>query len=508
MRNGPLTAAALLTLCGAAIAADANDAPALTIYNQNFAVVRETIPLDLQKGITEVTFADATAHVEPDSVILRDPTGQRELRILEQNYRADPVTQGLLLNQYEGEELDFQVHRNGRMEIVRGRVIRSGYQPHREVWNRYGNQYYQRQMAYMNSGGGQPLIEMEGRLHFGLPGTPLFPALAEDSILKPTFEWKIASNRAGVLDAECAYVTGGMTWEADYNVIAPAGEGTYSIDLLGWVTMENYTGRDFEDARIKLMAGDVHKLQPHFGLYPRAEMRSSMAWDGMQDPVTERVFDEYHLYTLSYPTTLRDRQTKQVEFVRGDDVAAERVYVYDGVWIDPNQYRGWTYDNIRQDRSYGTRSNPKVWIMREFENTKANGLGIPLPAGRVRFYQQDEDGQLEFVGENMIDHTPRDETLRVYTGNAFDLVGDRTQTAYEVNWDDDWLNESFEIELRNHKDEPVEILVVERLYRWTNWEISKSNHDWTKHDSRTIEFRVRLEPNESKTISYTAHYTW
>lgn len=497
-----VSVAAMLTMCaGAAIAAD----PALTIYNGNFAVVRETVPLQLNRGVNRIDFADATAHVEPDSVILRDPTGRRKLQILEQNYRNDPVTQQLLLAHFEGQEIDFEVFRDGKPEIVKGRIVRSGFIPHYEAWGRFGNSFVQTQNALVNNGGATPIIEVGGQLRFGLPGTPLFPALADDSILKPTFEWEIETNVPGAFDAELAYVTGGMTWEADYNIVAPETGSELAIN--GWITMENQTGKTFEDAHIKLLAGDVNKLQPQQQPQMRYSMRD-MAESAMTQNVTEKSFDEYHLYSVARPVTLRDRETKQVEFVGAEGVASQQLYVYDGAWIDPNQYGYWNWDQIRREPSYGTQSNPKIWVMRQFENTEENGLGIALPKGRVRFYRQDTDGRLEFVGENMIDHTPKDETVRVYTGNAFDIVGSRTQTNFKVDWDHDWLRESFEISLRNHKDEAVDVVIVEHLYRWTNWEVQKASDGWTKTDARTVEFRVHLAPDEEKKVTYDAYYTW
>ena len=495
-------ATVLVCVAGSAIAAD----PALTIYNQNFAVVREMIPLNLKNGVNQIAFSEATAHVEPDSVILRDPTGRRVLQILEQNYRNDPVTQQLLLAHFEGQEIDFEVIRDGKPEIVKGKIVRGGFVPHYEAWGRFGNAFVQRQNSLVSNGGATPVIEVDGQLRFGLPGTPLFPALADDSILRPTFEWALRTYRPGAFDAELAYVTGGMTWEADYNIIAP--ENGYVLDINGWITMENQTGKTFENAKIKLLAGDVNKIQqnPQAAGYAR---RDAMAMsEAMAPNVTEKSFDEYHLYSVARPVTLRDRETKQVEFVNAGDVESQQLYVYDGAWIDPNQYGYWNWDQIRREPSYGTQSNPKVWVMRQFENTEKNGLGIALPKGRVRFYRQDSDGRLEFVGENMIDHTPKDETVRVYTGNAFDIVGERTQKNFTVDWDHHWLRESFEITLRNHKEEAVEVVAVEHLYRWTNWEIQKASNEYEKTDSRTVEFRVRLAPDEEKTVTYDAYYTW
>ncbi len=481
----------------------------LTIYNQNFGVVRDLVPLDLQQGVNQVRFADTTAHLEPDSVILRDPKTGVKLSILEQNYRADPISSGLLLNLNEGKEIDFFVKEPNKPDrVVKGKIIRSGYVPHNQAaMQRYGNRYYQGQMA-MAQGTSQPVIEVEGQLQFSLPGEPRFPALADDTILKPTLEWRIHADKAAKLDAELCYVTGGMSWEADYNVVSP--EKGDVMELTGWVTIDNQCGKTFKEAKLQLIAGDVAKLQEG-GASPYAA-REGMAFANAADSpakVTEKAFDEFHLYSLPLPTTLHDRETKQVEFVRTDGVKSQRLYIYDGVFIDRNRYRGSSMENIRHDENYGTQSNPKVWVMREIKNSEENKLGMPLPKGKVRFYRRDDDGRLQFVGEDMIDHTARDETLRLYTGNAFDLVGERKRTNIRVDSSNHWVDESFEIKVRNRKkDEAVEIRVVEHLYRWTNWEIKESSNTHLKTDSQTMEFRVPLKAGEEKTLTYTVHYSW
>ena len=479
---------------------------ALTIYNQNFAVVRQIVPLDLKAGLNHVTVSDITYHLEPDSVVLRDPSGKRSLQIREQNYRADPVSQELLLSLYEGKTIDFQVQHGDQTSIVSGKIIRSGYVPHTEAYEGFGTQYQYQQQSYANGAGGQPIIEVGGRLQFSLPGTPLFPGLPDDSILQPTLDWQLVTDKSGPLNAELAYITGGMTWKAAYNVVSP--EIGDMLDLTAWVTMDNESGRTFENARIKLMAGDVSKIQNqqvYGGGFGGAVLASP---DASRPAVTEKSFDEYHLYTLANPTTLRDREIKQVEFAHAANVPSTTIYVYDGLQLDPNQYNGWGYDNIRNQPSYGTQSNRKVSTMREFVNSAANGLGIPLPKGRMRFYRRDADGQLEFIGENDIDHTPKDETVRVYTGNAFDLTGDRKQTNYTIDNGSRTADESFTITLHNHKTVPAEIRVVEHLYRAASWTITAKTNTFLKTDANTIEFRVALPPDTDKTLSYTVHYTW
>jgi hypothetical protein len=298
-----------------------------------------------------------------------------------------------------------------------------------------------------------------------------------------------------------------MSWQADYNIVAP--EKGDVVDVVGWVTMDNRSGRTFENARIKLMAGDVNKIQQGTNNYVFArKMMAQSAATEVAAPVTEKAFDEYHLYTLERATTLRDRETKQVEFIHASSVTTKQVYIYDGCKIDPNRYSGWNWENIRNDHSYGTESNPKIWVMREFVNSDANHLGMPLPKGRVRFYRRSDDGQVEFTGENMIDHTPHDETVRIYTGNAFDLAGERRRTNYTVEMNKSTATETFEIRVRNHKKEPVEVRVVEHLYRALNWEITAKSDEFNKKDSQTIEFPETIPPDGEKVITYTARYTW
>jgi hypothetical protein len=472
---------------------EAGNQPTLTIYNQNFFVARESVALDLKPGINRVDYVGAAAHIEPDSVILRDPAG-RALQILEQNYRNDPISQELLLSFYEGKTIEFQIQPG---QIIKGKVIRSGYVPSYS----YGQNY--QQPAYT-----QPIIEVDGVLRFGLPGQPLFPALSEDSTLKPKLSWLLETDKPGKSDAELSYVSAGMNWHADYNlVVSDKGSGGMNlVDLVGWITMQNQSGKTFENANVKLMAGDVNKIAE--GNYdtlrvPKAE--AMVVNGGMAPVVREKSFDEFHLYTLQHSTTLHDQETKQVEFARATGVRSQRLYIYDGVkrenfYFYPGQ--------VQQDPNYGTQSNPKVWVMQEFKNSEANHLGIPLPKGRLRFYRRDTDGHLEFVGENQIDHTPKDETLRLYTGNAFDVVGERKRTNFHVESRERWIDESYEIRVRNHKKDAVNVRVVEHFYRCNNWKLTAQSDDSRKTDAQTVEFPVTIKPDGEAVITYTVHYTW
>ena len=345
-----------LLLCPlAAVAAE----PALTIYNQNFGVVRESIAMDLRDGINKVKFSDITTQLEPDSVILRDPAGKVQIQIREQNFRNDPVSQAMMLSLFEGQEIDFVVQEAQKPDrTVRGKVIRGGYTP--------------QQVS-------EPIIEVEGKLQFQLPGLPIFPTLADQTILKPELNWQLASSKAGPLTAELCYLTGGMSWEADYNLVSSAKSD--ELDLIGWVTINNQSGRTFENAKIKLMAGDVSKIQPapQFDQLRMAKREMSVN-AGMPPPVTEKSFDEYHLYTLNDKTTLRDRQTKQVEFIRATGIKSQRIYVYDGVQLDLQwATSGYNRQNLRTNEELGQDSQCKVAVMREFKNSTENNLGSPSP---------------------------------------------------------------------------------------------------------------------------------
>ncbi len=479
-------------------------APSLTIYNQGFAVVRQKLPLELKSGINHVQITDITAHLEPDSVILRPLDTSQRLQILEQNYRNDPVTQQLLLSLYEGKTIDFvQTDKDANPRMVQGKIIRSGYVPPDAAYLPYGQQ-----ASPAQSGSEQPLIEVNGKVQFSLPGQPVFPALADDTILKPTLSWELQTDKPGPTSAEFSFVTGGMDWQASYNVVAPPKGNV--LDLVGWITLHNQSGKTFHHARVKLMAGDVNKVQPPgtVAMAGRAiYFQAGVGGGQFGPPVTEKTFDEYHLYALEHSTTLHDRETKQVEMVRATGIQSKPVYVYDGFKVDPN-YQNWQLEAIRQQESYGTLSNPKVWVMQEFKNTIENHLGMPLPKGRVRFYRRDDDGQLEFTGENDIDHTPKDETIRLYTGNAFDTTGERTRTEYRSDFNARWIDESFEIKVRNHKTTPVEIRIVEHLYRWTGWDIVKNSDAFKKLNSKTMEFTVQIPADGEKTVTYKVHYSW
>lgn len=451
--------------------------PSLTVYNQNFAVVRDTVEVTLIPGVNDLRYAGATAAVEPESVILRDPTGKIAFQILEQSYRNDPADEALLLKLYEGKEIEFEVEAGeGRKTLVKGKIVRAGNP--------------------------SPIIELDKRLRFELPGRPWFPALGDNTILQPTLSWQLnaAANAQGPL--ELAYVTGGLSWSADYNLVLPEKGDVF--DMVAWVSVQNQSGKTFQEANLKLMAGDVAKVIPNI-LVPPVNGRMMVADAFAAAPaVTEKTFDDFHLYSVARPVTLLDRETKQVEFARATGVKSERFYVYDGSGLSPY---GGSLPFYGEGDYGGAEGNKKVATFVEFKNSKENQLGIALPKGRVRFYRADGE-QLQFTGEVNIDHTAKDELLRFQTGFAFDLVGERKRMNFTRNERRNEATESFEITVRNRKEEASEIRVVEHLARWANWEVTEKTMEFTKMNAQTIEFRVPLAAGEEKVVSYTVRYTW
>lgn len=490
-------------------------AAALTIYNENFAVARSVIDLDLHAGRNEVSTNQVTTQLEPDSVVLRSlsdagPSAKPAFRIAEQDYDAGVVTQDWLLKKYEGKTIDFLIGNysagpGGHIvpgPTVAGKIIRAPQPPAPDA---YG--------AYQQS---QPLIEVNGQMQFSLPGVPLFPTATDGLLLKPTLRWQIDSDRAQHLKAELAYITEGLNWEATYNLITgdsgdsegsetPAAEE--KADLVGWVTITNRTGADFPQARIKLMAGDVAKIEPR----NRARMQNMLAVAesvAVAPGVTQKAFDEFHLYDLNRTVSLAEGETKQVEFLDKAGIDVVRSYVYDGSAQQRQPYTNYS-NNFVEQRNYGIdEGNTKVQAIEEIHNTRANHLGIPLPAGRIRLYRRDSDGQMEFVGESTIDHTTAEATIKLVSGNSFDLKGTRRQSDFHIDMSQRTLTESFEIKLTNQKTQPVTISVIEPLYRGANWQIEQKSADYTKLDSRTIEFPVKVPAKGEAEVSYTVVYSW
>jgi hypothetical protein len=494
------TVPAVLLALAVSVASAQQNPVALTIYNQDFAVARTSIDLDLHAGPNEITTDRVTSRLEPDSVVLRDPSGKRAIHILEQNYDAAVVNQDWLLQKYEGKTIDFQTLTPQGMQTVQGKIIRAGG-PSGSAYNANGQ--------YIGIQQNQPLIEVDGKMQFQLPGTPLFPATTDGLLLKPTLRWQIQSEKPERLTAELAYITGGFDWNATYNVVLPnagAATGDERAEIVGWVTIHNQSGTEFPEARIKLMAGDVAKLPPTPSA-PRIQLAAKLQAVSVDGQVTQKAFDDFHLYDLNRTVALRNGETKQIQFLEAADVGVHRAYLYDGAAIDLQPY----YNNggVNEQRGYGLdNGNAKVRIVEEIKNSEANHLGMPLPAGRIRLYRRDADGQMEFIGEDMINHTPAEQTVKLATGSAFDVKGSRRQTDFHVNQQDRILDETFEIKVTNQKEQPVNVNVVEHLYRGANWEIRDASSTFTKADSHTAEFPIQVPAKGETTLTYSVRYTW
>jgi len=334
-----------------------------------------------------------------------------------------------------------------------------------------------------------------------------FPDLPGGLNTRPTLVWDIQSPAGGNHKTRVTYQTGGVTWWADYNLIFNEGADANSglLDLSAWVSIINQSGATYQDAKLKLIAGDVNRVQPEMD----ARMRREVMMKAVEAPAAaggfaQKDFFEFHLYTLGRPTTLPNNSTKQIElFDQARQIPAKKVLLYYGA-VQP-----YFYPSPYTDRNMGVETNKKVDVYLEFKNDKQFGLGVPLPAGRLRVSQLDKaDGSLEFIGEDTIDHTPKDEQVRVKLGSAFDVVGERRQVSFSVDTAAKWMEEEIEVKLRNHKSQPVDVVVKENLYRWSNWKILTQTHKYDKEDARTISFPVKVAKDGETVVRYRVRYTW
>jgi hypothetical protein len=336
-------------------------------------------------------------------------------------------------------------------------------------------------------------------LLFELPGAPLFPALKDDNILKPVLTWKIHSPTAVAFDAELAYLTTGLGWEASYNlVLEPRGD---KGDMNCWMTIRNDSGKSFEEAQIKVIAGDVHRVPSAAEGREPLEARFMAADAAPETSVQERKIDDFHLYSLPRPVTLRDSSVKQIEFARAASIPVLRSYIFDGA---PTAFPG---EPVLEREWTPGETSEKVLSRLEFENSPAAGLGLPLPAGVLRVYRRD-GAQVEFIGEDRLDHTPAKSKVKIVLGNAFDLSGSRRRTDFKIDQRAHQIEEAFEIQLKNAGNIPVDITVVEHLSRTATWKITRESAKSSRIDAHTVHFRVPVAAESEITLSYAVRYTW
>jgi hypothetical protein len=448
-----------------------------------YAVVRQERDLDLTKGRNAVRFTDVAALIDPTTVAFESMTDAKGTTVLEQNYQFDLVSTDKLLQKYVDRPIAVDQIRGQSTESFNGTLL--------------------------STQGGIVLRRDDGTVQI-LPhnaGVRL-PALPGGLITRPTLVWDIAAQRAGTHRSRVSYQTQGLTWWADYNVVYAEGANANACRLAvgAWVSIVNQSGASYSDSRLKLVAGDVHRAPATPA--PAARMAKNGAAKVAQeiDGFAEKSFFEYHLYTLGRTTTLPDNSTKQLElFPAARRVPCEKLLVYYGA---PGGYRGFL-SSPATDRNYGVQSNRKVDVYLQFKNAQNNNMGMPLPAGRVRVSKQDPaDQTLEFIGEDIINHTPRNENLLLKLGSAFDVVGERRQVDFRVDTNRKTMTEEVEVKLRNQKKERVEVLVKENLYRWVNWSIVQRSHEYRKEDSRTVIFPVTVAPEAEVTVRYIVQYSW
>ena len=445
-----------------------------------YAVVKDYRKLTLQKGANTIRFTDVARLIDATTVhfsSLADPKGTA---VVEQSFEYDLVSADKLLSKYIDKAVTLvlagdKVVKGTLMSFDGAQIVLKTDDPSEPI------QVVQRADNVRN-------------IRFG--------ALPQDLITKPTLVWLLDAAKAGEQLVKVTYQTNGMSWNADYTAVIAKDDK--AIDLSAWVTITNQSGAGYKDADLKLVAGDVHRVTPVASTETTVTADKDAEDDHRAGGFQEKSFFEYHMYTLGRRTSIPDSSIKQIElFTPALGVPASKVFVYRGgnPWSD--------YGSPEMDQGYGVTGNKKVDIFLEFQNGQKQGLGIPLPAGRVRVYKLDDaDNSLEFIGEDQIDHTPKDEKVRLRLGNAFDIVGERKQTDFKVDYDAHWLVESFEVKIRNHKQEDVEVLVLESMVRWVNWSIDKKSADYQKQDAHNVIFPLKVKKDGETVLTYTVRYTW
>jgi hypothetical protein len=443
-----LVLAIMLTLCGSMAA---HAAVQITIYNDNLALVKDTRNLDFQRGRFALSFTDVASAIDPTSVAFTVTERPDAVTLLEQNYRYDLVSAEKVLEKF----LDRPIQIITRQDKLHEGTLMS-VDPNA--------------LTLQLADGGIRIVNREQIADLSLSKLP------EGLITRPTLVWLLDSDVDGSLPAEVRYLTRKINWHAEYVATVNADES--QLELAGWVSIDNKTGATYEDASIKLIAGDVHMVQERKMPRPELAMRSMAAPEaGFQ----EKEFFEYHMYTLARPSTLRDNEIKQLALFDPARVSAKKVFTYNG-----------------------QRDDKKVRVTMEFENAESAGLGIPLPKGKIRVMKADTDGSLEFVGEDQIDHTPKDEKVRVYLGNAFDVVGERKVMEHR-RITDHISEDDIEVSLRNHKSSDITVVVEERL--WGDWTILNSSHEYRKKDANTAEWSVQVPQDGEVQVKFTVRQT-
>jgi hypothetical protein len=469
-----------------------------------YGVVRQTRPIDLTRGLNTIRFTDVASGIDPTTVSFLSLTDPNGTHVLEQNYEYDLVNSDKLLQKYVGKNITLaRKTANGGSDVISGKLL--SFDGGSFVIQNTEDQPTARPHTLPDGLNRKEVIQTNPIQIIPRSADITSIRLSElpgGLITQPTLVWSIDTDRAGKQQAQVTYQTDGLTWRADYNLII--NKDDTKADLGAWVSILNESGASYPEAKLKLVAGVVHRVQPAQPM--DYQMTRQIAVAKAESGFTEKSFFEYHMYTLGRATTLSNHSTKQIElFPAKTNVPVDKTFVYYGLPTGPQ----WFGASPRTDRNLATQTNKQLDIYLLMKNSEKNGLGIPLPAGRVRVYKRDEaDKNLEFIGEDVIQHTPKDEQVMIKMGSAFDIVGERKQTNFTVNSNGHEMTESIEVVLRNHKDQAVRVIVKENLYRWNNWQITQASDKWEKQDSRTIHFPVDVPANGEKKVTYTVKYTW
>ncbi|MHA2648695.1 MAG: DUF4139 domain-containing protein [bacterium JZ-2024 1] len=431
----------------------------VTIYNQDLAVVREIREIDLPGGIVYLRFEDVSAQIDPTSLSVVSLTAPEAITLLEQNYEYDLVNPQKLLQKYLGKEIVIARQDGTGKEILVPAILLSTE--------------------------GEGVYKVGERIELGANGRIILPELPEGLRIRPTLLWLFDSTRALRHRLDVSYITHGLSWEANY--VAIVNQDDTKMDLTGWVTLNNRSGAAYENATLKLVAGEVERVE-------EAQYAKMLTLETRRKPeFSEETFFEYHLYTLERRTSLRDRETKQITLLTGSGIRTDKKYI---VWGQRHYY-----DNFANTE----KQKLPIGVYLEFENSEQNGLGIPLPKGIFRVYKKDASGAEQFIGEDHIEHTPKNESIRLKVGNAFDIVAERVQTDYRAVSKN--IHEyAFSIEFRNHKEEAIVIEALEPV--WGDWEILSSSHTAQKVSASLIRFKVAVPANGSSTLNYRIRVRW
>ncbi len=435
----------------------------ITVYNSNLGLVRETRRLTLPQGQVALRFADVTAQIRPETVHLSSVTTPASLRILEQNYQYDLLNPAKLLDKFVGKEITL--------------VLRH-YQNNTETFEPV-------QATLLSNNGGQ-VWRINGQIVINPTNISemRFPDLPKNLVATPTLVWDLENRQSGSQTVEASYLTAGMNWRADYVLVVNADDT--KGDLQGWVTLTNNSGATFEDARLQLVAGEVNRVSEERNFALAGAMQRK-AMDSVSE-FQEQGFFEYHLYTLQRPTSIRDNETKQVSLLEAAGFDVKKEFVLNG-----QHYYYTNYNNP------GQPIKEKVGVYVQFRNAQQNKLGMPLPAGTIRLYKKDDKGNQQFIGEDKIDHTPKDEDVRVKVGDAFDVVAERKQTDYKVIARNVY-DYAYEIKIRNHKDGPITVVVNEPI--GGDWEMLSSTFEAKKTAAFAAQFNVPVAKDGEATLSY------